>query len=337
MGYLHNKLDKIGELLRDPTMIEVAFNGDGSIWAERAGQAGMIETHVPGLDPMFARDLAQQIANEQSLTLSEVSPMISTSVEFEGVNLRCQAIVPPATSGGTVISFRVFRPRAAGAQPHRFGLLRDITQSLEAERGAVLGRLKENLNLGSEAEFDAFCCEVVSQRLNVLISGITSGGKTELSRRLLWMVSEDQRLALIQDANELMPNLPNVVNLIADRKESSPRSTDKLLEATLRLRPDRIIVGELRGVEAITFLEAINTGHEGSFTTIHAHSARKALDRLAFMVSRGSLGMTYAEIHRYVRSAIDVVIQVGRSGDQRGVMEIWMPALDGSATAGEMQ
>ena len=149
------------------------------------------------------------------------------------------------------------------------------------------------------------------------------------------MVDHDQRLALIQDANELLPDLPNVVNLIADRKETSPRSADRLLEATLRLRPDRIILGELRGIEAITFLEAINTGHEGSFTTIHAQSARKALDRLAFMVAKGGLGMSYGEIQRYVRGAIDVVIQVGRSGDRRGVMEIWMPALDGFALESE--
>lgn len=328
-GYLHHYLNQIGALIRDPAMIEIALNGDGRIWTERAGQAVMQEASLPGLEAHFARDLAKQIANDQSLSLNEIAPMVSASVEFEGVNLRCQVIVPPASATGTVISLRLFRPRAAGAAPHRFGLLRDVKLSMEEERASILGRLKAGLTIGSEDDFDDFCREVVGQRLNVLISGITSGGKTELSRRLLWMVAPEQRLALIQDANELLPDLPNVVNLIADRKESSPRSADRLLEATLRLRPDRIILGELRGIEAITFLEAINTGHEGSFTTIHAQSARKALDRLAFMVAKGGLGMSYAEIQRYVRGAIDVVIQVGRAGDRRGVMEIWMPALDG--------
>lgn len=328
-GYLHAYLDKIGPLIRDPAMIEIALNGDGRIWTERAGAAVMQEVQVAGLDADFARDLAKQIANDQSLSINETAPVISASVAFEGVNLRAQAIVPPASAQGTVISLRLFRPRTSGAEPHRFGLLRDVKLSMEEERAAILGRLKADLSLGLEEAFDAFCQEVVSQRLNVLISGITSGGKTELSRRLLWMVKPDQRVVLIQDANELLPDLPNVVNLIADRKETSVRSAERLLEATLRLRPDRIIVGELRGIEAITFLEAINTGHEGSFTTIHAQSARKALDRLAFMVAKGGLGMSYAEIHRYVRGAIDVVIQVGRAGDRRGVMEIWMPALDG--------
>ena len=328
-GYLHAYLDKIGPLIRDPAMIEIALNGDGRIWAEWAGEAVMREMQVPGLDADFARDLAQQIANDQSLSLNDTAPMISASVAFEGVNLRCQALVPPASVHGTVISLRLFRPRSSGAEPHRFGLLRDVTLSIEEERAMTLGRLRAGLSLGSEEAFDAFCRAVVNQRLNVLISGMTSGGKTELSRRLLWMVEPDQRIVLIQDANELLPDLANVVTLIADRKETSVRSAERLLEATLRLRPDRIIVGELRGIEAITFLEAINTGHEGSFTTIHAQSARKALDRLAFMVAKGGLGMSYGEIQRYVRGAIDVVIQVGRSGDRRGVMEIWMPALDG--------
>ena len=328
MGYLHHYLSQIGTLLRDGSMIEVAINGDGRIWNERAGQAFMTETQVPGLDETFPRDLAKQIANDQSLRLSETTPMISTSVAFEGVNLRCQAIVPPASAAGTVLALRVFRPRQSGSEPHRFDLLRDVTRSLEAERAQLLGGLHAGLQTGTAEDFDAFCREIVNQRLNILISGITSGGKTELSRRLLWMVPPEQRVVLIQDANELLPNLPNVVSLIADREEGSPRSTDRLLEATLRLRPDRIILGELRGIEAITFLEAINSGHEGSFTTIHAHSARKALDKLAFKVARAGLGMSYGEIQHYVRGAIDVIVQVGRSGDRRGIMEIWIPALD---------
>ena len=254
-GYLHHYLNQIGDLIRDPAMIEIALNGDGRIWTERAGQAVMQEASLPGLEAHFARDLAKQIAKDQSLSLNDIAPMVSASVEFEGVNLRCQVIVPPASATGTVISLRLFRPRTAGAAPHRFGLLRDVKHSMEEERASILGRLKAELTIGSEDEFDAFCREVVGQRLNVLISGITSGGKTELSRRLLWMVAPDQRLALIQDANELLPDLPNVVNLIADRKETSPRSADRLLEATLRLRPDRIILGELRGVGARPRLE----------------------------------------------------------------------------------
>ena len=97
---------------------------------------------------------------------------------------------------------------------------------------------------------------------------------------------------------------------------------------TLRLRPDRIILGELRGVEAVTFLEAINTGHEGSFTTLHATSARKAVNRLAFLVMRAGMPLTLMEIRAYVLGSIDVIVQTGRTGAERGILETWFPGLE---------
>ena len=117
----------------------------------------------------------------------------------------------------------------------------------------------------------------------------------------------------------------------AERAEASARSADKLLEMTLRLRPDRIILGELRGVEAVTFLEAINTGHEGSFTTVHATTARKAVNRLAFLVMRAGMPLTLTEIRDYVRESIDVIVQTGRVGNERGILETYFPALDGES------
>ena len=140
---------------------------------------------------------------------------------------------------------------------------------------------------------------------------------------------QGDRLVLIEDSAELLPGHENVVSLIAERVETSARSADKLLEMTLRLRPDRIILGELRGVEAVTFLEAINTGHEGSFTTLHATTARKAVNRLAFLVMRAGMPLTLTEIRDYVRESIDVIVQTGRVGKERGILETYFPALDG--------
>jgi type IV secretion system protein VirB11 len=100
------------------------------------------------------------------------------------------------------------------------------------------------------------------------------------------------------------------------------------LQATLRLRPDRIILGELRGAEAATFLDAINTGHSGSFTTLHAHSARKAMDRLALLVMAQGIRLSFGEVIRYLQTSIDVILQMGRIGDQRGIMEMYFPGLD---------
>ena len=155
-----------------------------------------------------------------------------------------------------------------------------------------------------------------------------TAAKVELGRKLLEMVAPDERIVTIEDSLELLPSQPNTVSLIAQREEGSPRSADKLLQATLRLRPDRIILGELRGAEAATFLDAINTGHSGSFTTLHAHSARKAMDRLALLVMAQGTKLSFGEVIRYLQTSIDVILQMGRIGDQRGIMEMYFPGLD---------
>ena len=113
--------------------------------------------------------------------------------------------------------------------------------------------------------------------------------------------------------------------LKADRMDKSERTASKLLEAALRMRPDRIILGELRGEECKTFLDAINTGHAGSFTTIHADTARKALDRLALMVMSVGMNMSFAEVQRYCAESIDVVVQLGRAEGRRGISQIYLP------------
>lgn len=130
----------------------------------------------------------------------------------------------------------------------------------------------------------------------------------------------------IEDAIELFPKQPNCVSLIADRA-SDTRSTDKLLEASLRMRPDRLIVGEIRGKEAMTFLEAINTGHGGSMSTIHAESPDLALDRLAIAAGRSGVPMTYENLRNYISRTIDVIIQTGRKDGKRGITEIYCPKL----------
>lgn len=325
LGHLESKLAVLRPLIEAEGTIEVAINGDGRVWVERAGDSEMSLADVK-LSPVEVKDLAGLIANKQHLTLTDSSPAISTTVDFSGATLRCQAIIPPASAGGTTISFRVFRRRSAGQEPRHFRFLRDQTVSLEAER---LDKLRAIQRMATEGDDpDDFLRACVEARMNVVISGGTSSGKTELARRLLWMVEEWHRLALIEDSTELLPGQNNVVSLIAERVETSARSADKLLEMTLRLRPDRIILGELRGVEAVTFLEAINTGHEGSFTSVHATTARKAVNRLAFLVMRAGMPLTLTEIRDYVLNSIDVIVQTGRIGNERGILETYFPALD---------
>ena len=131
--------------------------------------------------------------------------------------------------------------------------------------------------------------DAIGERLNILISGGTSSGKTTMARALLALAHADERLVTIEDAPDLHPPHDNQVALVSDRAPGSPRAPARLLESALRMRPDRLILGEMRGEEALSFLEAINTGHPGSISTIHADSPVLALERMALMVMRAGL------------------------------------------------
>ena len=327
MSYLDTYLGQLDAALSDPAVIELAINADGSIWVERAGQVHMTPGDLPALPARAVRDLAAQIANSTSNTFTESAPLVSAAVRYRDLMLRCQVVGSPAVANGAVIGIRIFRSHQGDVRrlARSFSFLRGQESSLEEERRAMVA----DIRAGTEgADVDTFLGKLVSKRLNVIVSGGTSTGKTELGRKLLEMVAPDERIITIEDSLELLPGQPNTVSLIAQRDEASPRSAAKLLQATLRLRPDRIILGELRGSEASTFLDAINTGHSGSFTTLHAHSARKAMDRLALLVMAQGTNLSFAEVIRYLQTSIDVILQMGRIGDQRGIMEMYFPGLD---------
>lgn len=158
----------------------------------------------------------------------------------------------------------------------------------------------------------------VKDRLIVVISGGTSTGKTTFARGLLALVEPLERIITIEDAFELFPEQQNSVALKADRASNGERTSAKLLEASLRMRLDRIILGELRGEESKNFLETINTGQGGSFTTVDAHTSRKAIDRLALIVMSTGINMSFDEVRRYCATSIDVVVQLGRESGRRG-------------------
>lgn len=327
MSYLDTYLGQLDPALGDPAVMEVAINADGRIWLERGGALHMALADLPVLPARSVRDLAAQIANSTSNTFTEGSPLVSAAVRYRDLMLRCQVVGSPAAAGGTIIGIRIFRSGQPGsARPARsFNFLRDQTRSLEEDRREMVARIRAE---SAAADVEVFLRRLVDERLNVIVSGGTSTGKTELGRKLLDLVSADERIVTIEDSLELLPGQPNTVSLIAQRDEASPRSADKLLQATLRLRPDRIILGELRGAEAATFLDAINTGHSGSFTTLHAHSARKAMDRLALLVMAQGTRLGFAEVIRYLETSIDVILQMGRDGERRGIMEMYFPGLD---------
>ncbi|MFV0297394.1 MAG: ATPase, T2SS/T4P/T4SS family, partial [Hyphomicrobiaceae bacterium] len=264
MAWVAEYLERLDRFLSAPDTIEVVINADGSLWLERAGACRMVRIDQFQLSVKQVDDLAKSIANDARLKLIDEYPIVSTTVSFKELSLRSQIIIAPAVSGGTIMSFRIFRPRGQ-SEPKKFRfLLGSASGTLEEQRRHLVENLRARQRGGDAAglnlptgnpgniggyddgvDADPFLKELIDNRMNVIISGGTSTGKTELGRRMLWMVADDERIVTIEDSPELLPRQENVVSLIADRDDRSSRNANLLLQATLRLRPDRIILGEL--------------------------------------------------------------------------------------------
>ncbi len=307
--------------IHDSKIVEIAINGDGKVWLEKQGAAHMELYAGHTFSQSDALELGRSIAGSIGLPISIKKPVISGKIEYQGIPLRAQVLMEPAVEGATVITLRAYSQKKIAIESIEliYGNLVDLDQ----KRRDRAKRVEELAGSGYIQDAMQVC---VDDRLNIMISGGTSSGKTTFARGLLSLVQEDERIVTIEDALELFPDQPNTVSLKAKRVEGSETSAAKLLEATLRLRPDRIILGELRGSECKTFLDAINTGHGGSFTTIHADTAQKAIDRLALMVMSIGMNMTFEEVRRYCATSIDIVVQLGRKDGRRGIAEIYIPS-----------
>lgn len=321
-SFLDAYLKPFRALLEASDVVEIVLNPDGGVWVERQGAAFMEQVEELHMTPEDAQNLAQSIASHVEVQFGDKKPVVSGKIVTGGQPVRAQVIAKPIVEGGAALSLR--RYSTARIDLERIGLIYDGLINLDERRRARAGQV---VALAGAGKLDAAMMLCVQDRLNVLISGGTSTGKTTFARALLALVDKRERIVTIEDAYELFPEQKNSVALRADRIGGSERTPAKLLEASLRMRPDRIILGELRGDEAKTFLEAINTGHGGSFSTIHADTARKAIDRLALMVMSTGLNMSFAEVRRYCRDSIDVVVQLAREAGKRGVAEVYVPGL----------
>ncbi|MGW6780938.1 ATPase, T2SS/T4P/T4SS family [Brucella pseudogrignonensis] len=318
MGYLHHALEPLARLLVDPDMVEIAINPTGQVWTLRRHDVCMKAADLI-LDNRSVVQIINQIAGHAHAKTGQNHLLVSASINFEDRPVRAQAVLPPAAHGGAALSLRMFSSLLIDEVQLAYlvGKSQSSNQS-KADRLAELARLIDATDLMKALQF------CVDSRFNILISGGTDTGKTVVLRKILSMISNEDRILTIEDALELCPRQPNCVSLIADLS-GEVRSTDQLLKASLRMRPDRLIVGEIRGKEAMTFLEAINTGHGGSMSTIHAETPQLALDRLAIAAGRSDVPMTYDNLHRYISRTIDVIIQTGRNAAMRGISEIYLP------------
>lgn len=313
--YLDSLLAPLARWLSREDITDIWINRAGEIWFEGAG--GIIAREdVPALDEATLARLARQVAAHSSQGISRAQPLLAASLPDGS---RVQVVAPPATRGGHVIAIRKHvAPELSLADWEREGAF-DLSGEGPAELGGEL-----RTRAVSAADAPAVLRDAVRARRNVLVAGGTSSGKTTFLNALLAEIPPNERLVLIEDTEELRLRHSNAVGLIAARGHLSEAqvSAEDLLIAALRLRPDRIILGELRGAEAFTFLRAVNTGHPGSMTTIHADTPARAIEQLVLLVLQAGTRLNRDDVRHYVRESIDVFVQLSRIGGQRRVTEV---------------
>jgi pilus assembly protein CpaF len=281
-------LGPLEPLLADTTISDILVNSYGKIYIERRGKLEV--TNVTFKDDEHLMRVIERIVSTVGRRIDESSPMVDARLKDGS---RVNAIIPPLSIDGPVLSIRRF-----GAEPLRMTAL--------IENKALTKEIAEMLQM----------CVVA--RLNVLISGGTGAGKTTLLNALSAYIPETERIVTIEDSAELQLQQPHVVRLetrppnIEGRGEVSQRD---LVRNALRMRPDRIVIGEVRGGEAIDMLQAMNTGHDGSLTTIHANTPRDSLSRLETMIQMTGMTLSERAMRQQIASAIDVVLQVARLSD----------------------
>jgi pilus assembly protein CpaF len=289
-------LGPLEELLADPAVEEVMVNGHERVYVERRGR-------IERTDVRFASEGALRDAIERILTplgrrVDELSPMVDARLEDGS---RVHVVIPPLAVDGPTVSIRRFA--AARPDPGELVELGTLTQELHDQLAAA-----------------------VAARRSILVSGGTGSGKTTLLNALSAFIDSDERVITIEDAAELRLRQPHVVRL-----ESRPANVEgrgrvtirELLRGALRMRPDRIVIGEVRGGEALDLLMALNTGHEGALSTVHANSPEDALRRVETLALMAGVGLPHEAIREQLGRGLDLVIHLARLSDgSRRVVEV---------------
>ncbi len=320
--YLQRYLDIFKAYLDDPAIAEICVNRSGELWIERAGSPSMEKIDCALITDDHMARLAKQIASNTSQAINTQNPLLSASLP---TGERVQVVQFPATPNGIVLSIRkqVVKDMdlADYAKAGAFDSVDWVNDSDLKSHDAQLRALAEQKN------FYQFIALAAKSKKNIIISGGTSTGKTTLLNAILKEIDPEERIITIEDTPEIKPIHQNHVPLLASKGEQgiAEVTIQSLLEASLRLRPDRILLGELRGKEAYTFLRAVNTGHPGSITTVHADTPHGAFKQIALMVMQANLGLQNDQIMDYIRSIVDVVVQLKRIGGKRIISEVWYP------------
>lgn len=315
--YLDIYLGPLADALMRDDVTDLYINRPGEIWVETLGGATE-RLAAPAVTDSLLWRLARQVASITHQGISREHPLLAATL-MDGS--RIQIVAPSATRGAMAIAIRKHVAADLGLEELASAGMFDQTRCSDD----VLTASTELTSSFATGDWRAFLRAAVRARKTVLISGGTSTGKTTLLNALLREIGSAERLVLIEDTPELRLRHDNAVALVATRGELGEASvtSEDLLIASLRLRPDRIILGELRGKEAFTFLRAINTGHPGSLTTIHADTPALAIQQLALLVLQTGVELSRADIVGYVETTVDVIVQLSRRAGERRTTEIW--------------
>jgi pilus assembly protein CpaF len=282
--------------MKDPAITDILINGHDTVYVERHGQLERV--NVAFADSQHLLHIIQRIVSQAGRRVDETSPMVDSRLPDGS---RINAIIPPLALDGALVSIR------------RFGVKPIVAADLVSNKSLTVEMM----------EFLGAC---VRARLSLLVSGGTGSGKTTLLNALSAFIPAGERVITIEDAAELRLQQPHVGRLETrphNAEGAGEVTTRDLVRNALRMRPDRIVIGECRAGEALDMLQAMNTGHEGSLTTVHANDTRDALARLEIMVGMSGVDVPMWAIRRQIASAIHIVVQVSRLvGGARKVIKI---------------
>ena len=308
-------------LLRNSEVTELCINSPGEAFVET--RSGWVRESVSFADFDWCRRLSKLVANSTHQRIDETSPLLSGSLPS---GERIQIVMPPATASGTV-AIAIRRPASEvwsiGELGER-GIFRRTRRSGDADDETE----SQLLRLLAEHNYEAFMRLAVRSRRNIIVSGPTGSGKTTWTKALIREIPGEERLITIEDARELvLDRHPNHVRLFYSKDDQGlARVTPKqLLESCLRMKPDRILLAELRSEEAFDYLRNVNSGHPGSITSVHAASAELAFEQLVLLVkqSRAGCELSRRDIKHLLYLLVDVVIQFGVERHERFIKEIW--------------
>ncbi|HEY5072264.1 MAG TPA: P-type DNA transfer ATPase VirB11 [Caulobacteraceae bacterium] len=314
--YLSAYLTSFAPWLARPDITDILVNRPGEVWIETI-DGGLTREAAPDVTEAVLTRLARQIAAASHQGVNREQPLLSAALP-DGA--RVQIVAPPATRTGLAMAVRkhAIADLSLGKLASS-GLFTRDQWPTNADQGDAA--LSAKLAAG---DTEGFLRAAVGARKNIVFAGGTSSGKTTLFNAVIKEIDARERLILIEDAPEVRLPHDNALGLLATRGEQGEAriDVDDLLAAALRMRPDRILLGELRGKEAFAFLRAVNTGHPGSITTVHADNPESAIDQIALLALMSGIDLGWPVVRAYVRQVVDVIVQMRRIDGRRQVSEI---------------